>query len=264
MTGKQWTTNAQYEFLKSYLPQYIATKGRDLGNFWKMLNHEWFLAFPEKDDAFPGDETLTAEQEEILNDKLEKRRQVSIVMHYQYRCLTRTSRLQKLQTWFRWRTNRTVRKQPGPIVLALPKTRQLQDTEVYSKLFYESKLKEKIAAEIAEQDLSPRDVLAKTREVTKWEWMNESESVKEQVREMKKEYKRDAPAEGSTPTPEQYQSAINSLSQVGNTFLEHIKQTTGWTGFMVLGGPNPGIGGEISIGSYVSLELQLEFVNIAQ
>jgi hypothetical protein len=164
-----------------------------------------------------------------------------------------------LQTWFRWRTNRTVRKQPGSIVLAsLPKTRLLRDTEVYSKVFYESKLKGIISAEIAGLTLTQAELLAKTLEVTKREWENEPESVKEQVRAMKKKYKQDAlsPADDSTRTPEQYQNAINSLSQVGNSFLEHIKQTTGWTGFMVLGGPNPATGGKISIGSYVSSNLQ--------
>jgi hypothetical protein len=139
-------------------------------------------------------------------------------------------------------------------VPALPKTRQLQDTEVYSKLFYASKLKGIVDAEIAGMSLTQSEKLAKIVEVTKREWAHESDEVKEQVQVMKEE-PRDRShnlAEGSTtPSPEQYQASIDNLSCVADAFLDHIKRTTGWTGFVVLGGPKPDLGGEIVIGSYV-------------
>jgi hypothetical protein len=136
-------------------------------------------------------------------------------------------------------------------VPALPRTRQLQDTEAYSKLYYASKLKSIVDAEVSGTSLIQNKKFAKIREVTKREWANESDEVKEQVRAKKEEPRNLKSTEGTTPSPEQYQESIDDLSFVGNAFLDHIRETTGWTGFMVLGGPKPDIGGEIAIASYV-------------
>jgi hypothetical protein len=45
------------------------------------------------------------------------------------------------------------------------------------------------------------------------------------------------------------QAAIDDLSYVASAFLSHIKHMTNWTGFMVLGGLKPDIGGNIAITS---------------
>jgi hypothetical protein len=134
-------------------------------------------------------------------------------------------------------------------VTSPPKSRQLKDTEVYSKLFYESKLKDIVGSETAGMSLSEKFV--RIGDVTRQEWANESDEVKEQVRAMKGESRNRRHQNSATPSLEQYQASINDLSYVVNTFLDHIRQTTGWTGFVVLGGPKPDIGGEIAIGSYV-------------
>jgi hypothetical protein len=159
---------------------------------------------------------------------------------------------QMLRTWFRWRSNNTVRKKGKSIVLAtaIPRTRQLQDTEAYSKLFYESKLKTIVEAEWAGKSLSQTEKLAKILEVTKREWAVESDEVKAKVKAMKTELQKErSPDPTSPPSPQQLQAAIDDLSYVASAFLTHIKQTTNWSGFMVLGGPKPDIGGEIAIAS---------------
>jgi hypothetical protein len=109
-------------------------------------------------------------------------------------------------------------------VPALPRTRQLQDTEAYSKLYYASKLKSIVDAEVSRMSLIPGEnkKFAKIREVTKREWANESDEVKEQVRAKKEEPRNLKLTEGTTPSPEQYQESIDDLSFVGNTFLDHI------------------------------------------
>jgi hypothetical protein len=119
-----------------------------------------------------------------------------------------------------------------------------------------------VDAEIAGKTLTTTQRLATIVDVTKREWANEAESVKEQVYAKKEELVRERSTqkvltEGTT-SPEQYQTAINNLGNVASAFLDHIKQTTGWIGFMVLGGPKPDIGGEMAVGSYVSLS-ELEF-----
>jgi hypothetical protein len=135
---------------------------------------------------------------------------------------------------------------------ALPKTRQWQDTEVYLKLFYATKLKKIVDSETAGTSLKQTERMAKIREVAKREYDKESDEVKEQVRAKKEEPRNHKLTEDSmTPSSEQYQAAIDDLSYVVDTFLSYIRQTTGWTGFVVAGGPKPDIGGEIAIGSYV-------------
>ena len=172
-------------------------------------------------------------------------------MHY---LLTKA---QMLRTWFRWRGNNTVRKKPGSIILAsIPKTRQLQNTEIYSKLYYEDKLKAIVDAEIDGKVLTTNERLAKILEVTKREWEKETEEVKARVFAMKDELRERAskpPSDSSQPSSEDYQNAINNLTNVASSFLDHIKKTTGWIGFMVLGGPKPDIGDSIAISSYVPI-----------
>src|ERR1700722_6763209 len=172
-----------------------------------------------------------------------------------------------LRTWFRWRSNNQVWKKTGAIVLAasIPKTRQLQDTEAYSKLFYESKLKRIVDEEIAGKSLTHNEKLAKIVDVTKREWVKESDDVKAQVKAMKEELQHGRanlanPTGDSTVTsPKQIQAAIDELSYVGGAFLRHLKKTTGWTGFIVAGGPKPDIGGDIAIASYVLLSSSCKY-----
>jgi hypothetical protein len=70
---------------------------------------------------------------------------------------------------------------------------------------------------------------------------------------MKEEQRDLTPEPSEEPSPERYQRAIDDLSYIANAFLDHLRKETGWTGFMVLGGPKPDIGGDIAIGSYVLL-----------
>jgi len=137
-----------------------------------------------------------------------------------------------------------VRKNARSIAFVPPKTRQLQDTHAYSKLFYQSKLKAIVEAETSGASNAER--LAKIAEITKREWANESEEVKAQVRAMKDDISARKPDMSS---PEQRQVAIDDLSHLTTTFLDHVRKTTNWTGYIVLGGPDPGKGDDIAIGS---------------
>jgi hypothetical protein len=88
-----------------------------------------------------------------------------------------------IRTWFRWRGGNNVHRRTGPVVVmpVIPKTRQLRNTEIYSKLFYTSKLKSMVDAETAGMSLTQSQRFAKLQEVTKREWALESDEVKEQV-----------------------------------------------------------------------------------
>ena len=120
----------------------------------------------------------------------------------------------------------------------------LQDTQVYSKLFYESKLKAIVDLELGDQTPTKGERLAKVVEVAKREWEKESEEVKAMVKARKDEMEMER---GLDDKPSQ--ASISDLSQVVGSFLKHVKQTTGWTAFLVAGGPNPDLGGALAIAS---------------
>src|SRR5271154_4834509 len=92
-----------------------------------------------------------------------------------------------LRTWFRWRSNNTVRKKPTVISFATSKGRTWQDSQVYSKLYYESKLKAIVDHELEGQNPTKGERFAKVVEVAKREWQSESEEVKQIVRAKKEE-----------------------------------------------------------------------------
>jgi hypothetical protein len=150
-----------------------------------------------------------------------------------------------LRTWFRWRSNNTVRKKPTVISLATSKSRTWQDSQVYSKLFYESKLKVVVDRELDGKNPTKGERLARVIDVAKREWENESDEVKEIVRAKKEEME----IERELPGDKRSQAAIDNLSQVVGAFLKHVKQTTGWTAFLVAGGPNPDLDGALSLAS---------------
>jgi hypothetical protein len=131
-----------------------------------------------------------------------------------------------------------------PAGFSKPKGQSLQETHVYSKLYYDSKLKAIIDKELESKPATKQERLSKMTEVTKREWANESEAVKDEVRKRKDEIEKEKGSEEVAS-----QAAIDSLGHVVGTFLQHLKQTTGWTGFLVMGGPKPDLGGGLAIAS---------------
>lgn len=126
----------------------------------------------------------------------------------------------------------------------------LQDTQVYSRLFYESKLKQLIDQEFEDRSPTKEERFAMALKVTKREWENESEEVRAIVKAKKEELQLERSEADLIPTSEDKQvQAINNLGSVVSAFLQHLKQTTGWTGFLVIGGPKPDHGGNLTIAS---------------
>jgi molecular chaperone GrpE (heat shock protein) len=134
-----------------------------------------------------------------------------------------------------------VRQKVTPVNFSSFKGRALQDTQVYSKLYYKSKLKAIVDEELKDKAPKKQERFAKVMEVTKREWAKESEEVKETVRRKRDEMQQAK----DKPSP----AAIDNLSHVVHNFLRHLRQTTGWTGFLVIGGPQPDTGGELAIAS---------------
>jgi hypothetical protein len=143
----------------------------------------------------------------------------------------------------RWKKNNTVRKRVSIASFSALKRRHLHEAQVYSKLYYESKLKAIVDEELKGTWLTPQERLPKTVEVTKREWANESDEVQRQVRERRKELRKEQNSDQALSW------AIDHLGHVVGDFLQQLKKATGWTGFFVTGGPKPDMGGELAIAS---------------
>ena len=246
MPGKPWTTEEQATFLTGHFQPFLdAQANKEISTvFWPRIYREWFEKYPEKEVLFPGYTSLTEEQEKELQSALNERRKVARNSVIPCNLLNQS---QMLRTWFRWRANNTVRKKSTMFKFSTPKVRMLQDTHIYSKLFFDSKLKAIVDEELKNKSATKEERFAVALQVTKREWDNESEEVKAMVRAKKEEMQ----SERSEPdgTPGTKQDAIDNLSTVAGAFLQHLKETTGWTGFLVVGGPKPNFGGDLAIAS---------------
>ncbi|KAG6822694.1 hypothetical protein H0H92_012920, partial [Tricholoma furcatifolium] len=110
--------------------------------------------------------------------------------------------------------------------------------EVYSKLFYESKLKPLVESQL-DSTLSRGSLLAARNQIIKQLWEAETDpDVKAQV-----EAHFDEPKPSAETTPSHQSS--DKYAQV----LEGLAKKTGWYYTVLMGGPNPGENGNISVAS---------------
>ena len=79
MAPRRWTTPEQFNFLQDNLSAYLdAQKQKTLSVFFTRLYPEWFVKFPERNEAFNPDQVLSAEDEQKLGEAVENRRTVSL------------------------------------------------------------------------------------------------------------------------------------------------------------------------------------------
>ncbi|KAF8451149.1 hypothetical protein L210DRAFT_988707 [Boletus edulis BED1] len=92
MAPTKWMTTEQAEFLTGLYPRYLEhTADKSYHRFWAELFTEWFTRWPERATLFPNIEgVLNAEQGEALGAAVDARKK-------------------RLQTWFRWRANKSRR-----------------------------------------------------------------------------------------------------------------------------------------------------------
>ncbi|KAF8131203.1 hypothetical protein EV363DRAFT_1399005 [Boletus edulis] len=90
MLPLSWMTPEQGAFLNEWLSKYLPhTEKKDYHHFWPLLFSAWFTKWPEEAVLFPGTAgLLTVEQQAQLGKATNARKH-------------------RLQTWFRWRANRS-------------------------------------------------------------------------------------------------------------------------------------------------------------
>ncbi|KAG6375187.1 hypothetical protein JVT61DRAFT_3396 [Boletus reticuloceps] len=137
MPPTRWMTPEQAEFLTGLYPTYLEhTAAKSYHRFWAGLYADWFTKWPEREVLFPNTEgMLDAEQGEALGAAVDARKK-------------------QLQTWFRWRANKSRRsrlQQKKSSVfkkVVAPKGSRIRTpTELYMLEHYDDQIKPQIMAE---------------------------------------------------------------------------------------------------------------------
>lgn len=218
MTGAQWASQDQTEFLYTFIPDYYKINKGDKNYvpFWTRLREKWFELYPEHEVCFPDkevDDLLPDEQARVTGD-IQTRIKVTKLLHF-YSHFDWILILQQLKTWFRWRVNprASTGGRRGRISDLEPfeeRTRQLKDYEMYSKLFYDEKIKsivEEVENELGSMELSKGEKLNLRKRITRDLYEGEDDDVKELVAAKLKERAKvmeDQKNDDVDRTPEQY------------------------------------------------------------
>ena len=268
MTGKQWTTPEQRQLLENELVLYMsmATPREYTRRHFASFFRKWSQTWPERAAVFPDiplDTPLTVEQEKTLANAITNRRVVS--------CVTLTLKYvltfaKQIQQWLRWHAgagkNRAANRKTLKIVddLVTGKTRAKHPVEIYSKLYYPSRVKPDMACDSQDSNISGvRD------QIKKW-FEAESPEIREEVMRIYKEQSR--ASQKTTFTAEDDEETypdvdvdtrirrVNTQSSVRvlinflfsniqqcvpalQQILTHLSRKTGWMFSVLMGGLDP-------------------------
>jgi hypothetical protein len=169
----EWTTHEQKAFLTEELVTFKQIGGRRYTKRWTTLYQKWFQRWPERSILLPDlpeDAALTAEQKNNITEAVLQRQE-------------------QLRRWMHWHAgagqNRAANNKTVKIIneLLRPKTRTKKPWEVYSNMFF----KTRIQPEIGTSGMLIADINKKIQEM----FENESSDIREQVHKVSKMQKRD-------------------------------------------------------------------------
>jgi hypothetical protein len=161
MAPKRWTSAEQQLFLESFLPQYLLAKtNKRLEPFWSTLDREWFGKYPERDLVLGTqavESVLTDEEAGRLRQAVDARKKVCL--HFNLvEFIADISETQQLKTWMRNTTQATTKasKNSGRSTFfssaaTTKRTRVNQRLEIYSKRYYDEKMKGAVDEEFEDE-----------------------------------------------------------------------------------------------------------------
>ncbi|KAJ7260642.1 hypothetical protein C8J57DRAFT_1232890 [Mycena rebaudengoi] len=268
MAPTGWTTGAQLTWLKSKLTNYMEMQAQGkLHKFWPSVFEAWFHDFPEHAHLnFPlpnalGDApALTSAQMDALGAAIKKRKD-------------------QLQNWFRHQRVKLLRA--GPLVRRSEasmanvlfgkkkKERRHQPIELF-QMAHKSEIRAALSAAGYDAIRVDNSTFIDEADETQMKLLKSQNSERMRLRAkvvqalysaapdseramfMDKagaEQAKGVPeAVGKEErTPEEYQANIDQVCSVMGKVHEAVGTMAGWSGFTVVGGPNPNYGGELSM-----------------
>ncbi|KIM50563.1 hypothetical protein SCLCIDRAFT_145177 [Scleroderma citrinum Foug A] len=229
MPGKEWTTPEQKEFLrKELVPYRDHLNAQQLSRYWTDLYQRWAQLWPERATTFPTlqpDDSLTPEQMATLATAITKR-------HKQ---------------WLRWHAgagkNRSANKKIMDVVDDLIKVNTCikQPLEIYSKMYYTSRVKPEIPLDSMDTNISM------LRQQTERKFKTEPKEIQDEVMCI---HKKQITSKNSIAVAkddeahlnidvEVHQSNIQQCAPALQQILDHLSRKTGWSFSILMGGPDP-------------------------
>ncbi|KAF8129000.1 hypothetical protein EV363DRAFT_1169520 [Boletus edulis] len=252
MPGAKWTTIEQEAWLSAYYEEHYVPcmPSRNYTDFKPVFHEAWFKFWPEravfrKKLGLDPSQPLTPAQESELGDAIEVCKEQLIV-------------------WMRWRANKSRREREGAktkpflslqSLITKPKTtRKLTEEEVFSKLFYDTRIKSVFEDECKKQGLERGDKKARMelrRKLTKegWQAASQDEEVRKKVVEEKA--RREAqPAEvgaeenvnagqdDKVVDKKMVSNVVADMPAMFRDLLRSLQDQTGWSFSLLAGGPD--------------------------
>ncbi|KAJ7829135.1 hypothetical protein B0H13DRAFT_2372764 [Mycena leptocephala] len=272
MAPPRWTTGEQLDFLRTWLSEYLKHQAnRSLARFWPALFEAWFARFSEypniglpHPDAAEA-EPLTDAQMVVLGNAIKARKnKLSNWFRYQRSALTRRRRnglshspASIAHALFRQKPARRSRRHQ-PIKL-FQKRNAILLREQLTEAGYDKINEETAAAEDEDGWVDESESTAATRikdarkrhmglrvQITQQLWAAADPEERATCERLAVAEKLPS-TDNAEPTPEQCQMAIDETSDMFGRVNSAYGDRTGWKGIEIWGGPNPRLGGELSI-----------------
>ncbi|TFY56549.1 hypothetical protein EVJ58_g7573 [Rhodofomes roseus] len=238
-----WSTEEQNEWFADKREAFLAAqKAGKVSAFFTEAEGQFFERWPELTRLFGSNvalSTLTPEQEDAYRDALVARKKRIHAKFY-----NQHSKLKKGEANGVSLTSllNASGKNAG--------TRNPQELEVYMKLYYKDRVQSGVEAEIKEHNIPNSKTIGVVRRHTQLAYDNETEEVKAEVKAKLAELKGAAAVKqstnpSSTLSPAEYQRTINALPRLGQELTRTLCLNSGWSAFLLIGGPCPEEGGAL-------------------
>ncbi|KAJ7437873.1 hypothetical protein FB451DRAFT_1450164 [Mycena latifolia] len=272
-----WATDEQTKFLNGWMGDFISWQGDGkLHLFLVPMFEAWFSRWPKHAGLglpLPSDRTafaLTQEELVVLGAAIVSRQGVSI--RVQFDGLGADANWQRLENWFQYRRKK-IRNANTPAASAttvvlrsmfkelVPKCRCMhQAIKIFQKrnpepihMALDEAGYNMVSADGDRLSRSERMRIRKRVANALWAEADTAEvkAVKAEVEEEKREIREEDEAlEASIPKkqmPRDLQNGIDILDQVYTDVHKATYNAAGWVGMSIMGGPNPRMGGELSM-----------------
>jgi hypothetical protein len=142
-----WASLEQKVYLLAHCDAFIeAQKNKSVYKFWINIHQEWFSKWPEPGTEGLHEPDITDDIKLELGMKIDQRKKVRISF------LTcpgiNLTFPQKIKGWFNNHGSKARKSKPIVIQVNAKSRRRLQTTELYSRKFYDTKIKPKVDAEM--------------------------------------------------------------------------------------------------------------------
>ncbi|KIK34920.1 hypothetical protein CY34DRAFT_17381 [Suillus luteus UH-Slu-Lm8-n1] len=253
----------QLAFMQTYQEQFLRCKAdRNYELFWAPFYEEWSKRFPEQLEVFkdiPLDQPLTPEQTMIEAEAWSLRKRTIQDLHAIKRLLEKfrndyggskagrvansanTGAINKM-------LGRILKKGSGEKT-----TRVLKPWEMYSKTHYTAKVKDGVMAERSSQPVGKSSIHLITQR-TKKAFEEESEDVRaavfaavEAMKERKRAEIEEVKEQSDTVSKDIY---VSKIALILSQFFEELHEMTDWVFTVLMGGPDPAMGGALDVSSF--------------